>query len=341
MTDTIFKTVPLRKKSLLQILFRQQEESNAIIEVNNLLASGPILQIKKEQIEAISHKYKIDLYREFERNTDEFYAAYLKHCLDDKKLTDVEISELLHLKVLLSLDEAKVNLIHKNLAGAIYKTDLQNAISDGRLTEAEAAFLEKLQAELGLSEEAAGEISREVRTGFVQKTVDAIIAGDLLSPDEEKELNAICESLNVDLRIDQKTRAALDKMKQLWQIENLPLKAVEPDIKLQKNEICYYTSQARWKEIRGPSSWPEWQIIEQGTIYLTNKRIILVGISGNKNVPYSKIFSVSQLPEGVLVKKETGKNPILEIDDDTDIAFRILSRLLREYRVFAEQPRSI
>src|SRR5688572_2450893 len=143
--NPVYQNVPLKPMSALQKLFKQTEPDNAIIELNNLLATHVIMDIKPEQVTGIARKYKINLSREFERNIDEFYAAYLNHCLTDKALSDSEIEELKHLKAILGLNDAKVNLIHEKLTGIIYKQSIEEIIKDGRMNKSEADFISKLQ----------------------------------------------------------------------------------------------------------------------------------------------------------------------------------------------------
>jgi hypothetical protein len=60
----VFELRPLINKSLFQKLFRQEPDENAIIELNNLLASQEITSIGKEDIRLIDWvKYSRVLYR--------------------------------------------------------------------------------------------------------------------------------------------------------------------------------------------------------------------------------------------------------------------------------------
>src|ERR1700749_4238661 len=102
MSQLLFRTVPLVKKSLLQRWLKQQPEENAVIELNNLLASTPIKAITREDIIAIEERYALNLKLEFSLNLEEFYATYLNYCLEDRILSDEELTDLTNLKTVLA-----------------------------------------------------------------------------------------------------------------------------------------------------------------------------------------------------------------------------------------------
>ena len=65
MSQTLFRTVPIVPQSRLQKWLKQQPEENAVIELNNLLASTPIRDISATDVRAIEEKYAINLKEEF------------------------------------------------------------------------------------------------------------------------------------------------------------------------------------------------------------------------------------------------------------------------------------
>ncbi|WP_147319823.1 hypothetical protein [Chitinophaga silvisoli] len=65
----------------MQKVFQQQPEENAVIAVNNLLATTPIAQLRRAMILKIGVEYKVDVNRMFPLNMEEFYAAYLNFIL--------------------------------------------------------------------------------------------------------------------------------------------------------------------------------------------------------------------------------------------------------------------
>jgi hypothetical protein len=358
---SLFKPTALSERSFFQRIFKQHPQENAVKEVNNLLASKPLLQISRQEIETIGNKYGVNIEKEFKLNLEEFYAVYLNYCLKDKSLSEDELKELKHLKTVLYLDDKSLDNLHSRIGEIIYKQTFQEAVADGRLTKEEEAFLDKLENELRLPKELANKISNETRHSFMSNYVAQIIADQRLSPDEEKEMEAIAASLNIDVKIDDENKEIFNKLKKYWALENLELESIDTDIALQRNEKCHLVIQnVNWYELRSvrqrlsysgystsfkvakgfylrsgsykPRSYStdEIKLIDNGTLYLTNKRIIFTGLKKNSNIKLDKILSITPYSDGLEIDKETGKSPTLSLPQRPDVFCIILERLLRE-----------
>ncbi|ARS35790.1 hypothetical protein [Pontibacter actiniarum] len=361
MNKQIFNEAPLLKRSFMQRILRQHPEENAVIEINNLLASKQVREINSMEIDRITRTYKIDALHQFRLNMEEFYAVYLNHCFEDCVLSEEELQDLRHLRQLLQLEERTVNFLHSEIGQKVYKSSFERAIADGRLTEEEKEFLNKLEADLKLPEALVNSISKEVRSVFVQSYVSSIIADERLSPEEERELEAIAANLNVTLETDEQTKRQLQQLKLYWALENTELPAIQPDILLQKSERCFISIPGvDWHELRTvrhrtsysgystsfrvakgfylrsgsytPRSYSsdEMKLIDSGTVYLTNKRIIFTGAKKNSNIRLDKILHITPYSDGVEIGKETGKSPLLQLPNRADVFCIILERLLRE-----------
>jgi hypothetical protein len=328
MKETVFRVAALTPRSFFQKIFKQHPEGNAVIELNNLLASTNLRDIQKEQVQAIEHKYNLDLQREFRLNLEEFYAVYLAYCLKDRQLSPREHSELQHLKAILNLNDKSIGAIHEKIGAIVYKKSFEEAVSDGKLSDEENEFLLKLERELRLPKEIAEKISAEARGSFVQQYVDRIITDGRLSPDEEKELETIAGNLRISLQLDEKNRKQLEKLKLYWALENLPLPTIETDITLQKNEECYLDlSHVEWNELRSVKGL---KLIDRGTLYLTDKRIIFDSGQKKSMIRLEKIVGIVRHEYGVEIHKDAGKTPFLKMAKGCDIFCIVLERLLRE-----------
>lgn len=360
MNQEIYKPAKLYKQSFFQKIFRQQPEENAIIELNNLLASKAIKNINFQEINDISAKYRINLIAEFYKNIAEFYTAYLSVCLEDMNISDEELEELNHLKKILNLTDENVNVIHEIIIGKVYQQKLDEVIKDGVITEQEKKFLEKLQNNLRLNDSIANKISAESRKKLINTKLLEISADGKISPDEEAELFAIAKNLDVDIKIDATNKALFEKMKIYWTIENSALSPISVDLSLQKLEECYLKVSAGWHELRTETTRYNYggttarikimkgvyyrvgsiavqpvkrdvlRQIDFGTVYLTNKRIIFVGSKKNTNIRLDKILSFTPYSDGIEIGKDTGKSPLLSFTDNLDIFGLLLSRLLRD-----------
>lgn len=362
MNNNLFQSKSLAQQSFFQKLFRQLPQENAVIELNNLLATKTLLNISIKEIEEIEHKYQLSLLKEFRLNLEEFYAVYLNHCLADKVLNDDELKELNHLKQILHLDDKTVNKLHIKIGKIIYKKSFQEVIADGRLSKSEENFLAKLENTLRIPKDLADKISSEARIAFVENYVAQIVADQRLSPIEEQELNTIANSLNVTIQLDEQTKGQLRKLKLYWALENLALPVIQPDILIQKSEICHIRiPNVNWYELRSVKQRTNYsgystsfkiakgfylrsgsyqsqsysvdtmKLIDSGTLYLTNKRIIFTGSKKNSNIRIDKILGFSSHTDGVEISKETGKSPTLQMVQNADIFCIMLERLLNEH----------
>ena len=176
--DKIYQIIPLKRQSFFHKLFKQQPIENAIIELNNLLATKEINEISATLVNDISLKYKIDVVSEFPKNILELYAAALKSYLQDNRLSDDEVEKLKALSKIFHLTDFQVENIHEHLAGKIYEDVYKSTISDGRLSDEKNKTLENLQKDLKLSGSVEKKISEDVRTSYlnyyVQKAVSSL-----------------------------------------------------------------------------------------------------------------------------------------------------------------------
>ena len=84
----------------------------------------------------------------------------------------------------------------------------------------------------------------------------------------------------------------------------------------------------KWLEERGKDK--TLSIVNSGTLYLTQKRFLLEGTSGNKQIQYDKILRVSLKNNKIFISKDTGKSPYLQIESPK-LFEKLLNRLLQEY----------
>ena len=356
MNQSPFQKVSFIKRSFFQKLFKQYPTDNAIIELNNLLSSKVIKTITPKDIELIEVKYNLSLATEFSLNVQEFYAVYLNHCLKDKMLSNDELDELQHLKKVFSLNDTLIENIHTRIGKVVYKKSFEEAVSDGRLSEDEKRFLDKLEMDLKLPKNLVDKISSETRKSYLDNYINNVVSDQRLSPAEEAEIKAISKSLNIDIQIDDKNKRILDKLKLYWALENLELPTIIADIALQKGEVCYIKkSSVKWYEKRSVRktvgggkikiskgfylkmqsrtiSTSELKVINTGTVYLTNKRLIFMGDEKNSNIKLEKILSITPYSDGFEIDKETGKSPLLKFVGDADVFCIVLERVLSETR---------
>lgn len=135
----------------------------------------------------------------------------------------------------------------------------------------------------------------------------------------------------------------------------------EHSINLSKDEILYRTfTDAAWYELKrnaqpvglyhglglkiplgggfsyrlgaiqnlNPQYSEDYKVVSEGTVFLTNKRIIFQGESQNKTININSLLDIDLYSDSVILGKTTGKKPLIKFDlDDAAVFTRILSRI--------------
>ncbi len=358
--DHAYTIQEFKRPAFWQRLFNRKPRENALIEVNNLLATKPVREITLVDMAEVEVRYRLSLSEAFPNQLKGFYETYLKKCLEDEAFTDHEVDDLNQLRNILLLKEEDVNTMHEKWGGEIYKRKYEDAISPGNLEHAKKEFLEKLRLNLRLPESLAAGISLESRNRFMNIQAGKMVEDGTVSPAEWEELSAIARNLNVEITMDEASKAKLERMKLYWLIENSELPVQEVDINLQKNEHCYFTIPADWLEMRtvthrvnyaGPSyririvkgfyyragsvsaqriTSDELRHIDSGTLYITNKRMIFDGSKKNTNILWKKVLSITPYSDGVGIEKDSGRSPVLRVHSNADILALLIGRMLQD-----------
>lgn len=357
MSQSIFKEVPIKGKTITQTIFNITPIANAVRELNNLLANTPIQQITVGEVRNIETRYGIQFSTDFQLNTEEFYATYLNYCMKDKQLSAEEVSDLSYLKLLLGLSDSTVDFLHNMVAGVLYKQAMQEAIADGRLSETERDFLGKLQSQLKLPQDIADKIAKETSTVFLNTYVSKISADQRLSPDEEREAELIAQSLGLSYDSSKITNAMVQRMRQYWALENLPLPAIQAGIVLNSGEKCYIeVTNVAWRELRtfvsesysgtvrasqlskryaygdfnrNDSTYQKEVVVDTGSLYLTSKRLVFIGRKQNFDLSLTSILQFNALGNGIEIKRADSTNIALDFNERVDIFNIMLARVLQ------------
>lgn len=361
MSYSIFKTRELIPRSFLQRIFNQHPIDNAIIELNNLLATTHLDKISVDQISTIETQYNCKLADEFKLNIQEFYAVYLNYCLEDKNLSENDLQDLKHLSKILKLDKREINMLHEKIGSIAYRKIYKNALTNGILSDAEEKRLKNLSTSLSLDQKTTSNIVDETNTKYIKDYVDNIIENLEYSTQDEQKLVKIAKDINADLNLPPKVESQLDKLKHYSQIENSELNIVPTVESLQKDEVCYFKIQnATWYEYRRAIPYKEkidieaniqlakkahvhgisktvksesskLKYVDAGTLYITNKRILMIGEVKNSNIRLEKISDFFCFIDGVGINKNTGKPVALNFYNYSDLFCIILGRILKDH----------
>jgi hypothetical protein len=259
---------------------------------------------------------------------------------------------------ILGIDMHKAGELYAQVAIEVYKKRYQLAVRDRRLSDEDDKKLEKLWKDLHLPENKYKDISEENKRNEIKSYIETITADGEISPEEDQELIDSMSSLKVTLPWDENSKQAYIKMQRVWQLNHGELPRLSTDIILPKNEICHYVQNVDWYEQRvvrgninyaGPTyrlkiakgfyyrvgsikyaqqSKEQLQKIDSGKVYITNKRVLFVGIKKNTTIQYSKIINVHPYKNGVEIIKDSGKNPFLSFEYNIDEFTALLTRLI-------------
>lgn len=352
----VFEKRGLLKQSFLQKIFRLKIKANYVIEMENLLCDGEkdILSIKEADAEALRVKYKIKD-GDFDWSIKALFDMYFNFCLNDKQLSNNEKAQLEHLRALLKLDKSFVDGRIAERGEWIYRDNVSSVIADGKVTDEEKKTLEDVRGQFNLSEDESRSIYNEECAKKLQVLADRFSANRRVSPDEEKEFRDMAVSLDVELNYSVND---MQYLRHLWDIENAPLPPLESPINLQRSETLYYRTNIDWYETRTRTTYVSYggittsfrimkgvtlrsgmiaptrhseeymKLIDSGELFLTSKRIVFIGTSGNKNIPWTKVLSITAYEDGIEIGKDTGKKPFFKCNNVEEIGL-FITRLMK------------
>lgn len=313
--------VPLRPKSFLQRLFRQEPAENAIIEVNNLLASG---SVNAAQLTAIEQKYQLSL-ADYNLNLQEFYAVRWNNWLKNGQSNNID-QELQHLATLFKLTNTE-QLIQ--MVGESWYREKMNAIlAKKQVSNKDETELTIIQEDVRLNPNTAKKLFDEARQQILEAAAAPYIKCERLSPADEQAINDLAFDLHIAAT---STLKKLAPYKYYWQLENLPLHPITNNAQLQKSEQCYFEAkQVKWLETRSAGrGYTQLENVNYGTLYLTNKRLVFEGNLKNSTLPYDRIRNLMPRAEGLQIQKDKGKDPVLYLPNNTK-DFQIILQRLRQ-----------
>ncbi|OJW96317.1 MAG: hypothetical protein BGO70_01140 [Bacteroidetes bacterium 43-93] len=359
MSEILFKYAKLANRSVLQKLFKQYPEENAVIALNNLLASKPIESVTEQDVQEIEQKYRVNLQREFHLNLEEFYAVYFNHYLRHGCIDTDAKKVLSNLRRILRLSEDSIRTLQIKIGERVYRQKHEEAVADGTFTNEKKISLNTLAMDIGLPDDISRKISEEVRIACIKKFVAEIVEDQRLSPQEDRKLQQMAKNLEVDLSYTPETKQQLNKLRLYWALENETLPEVKTSISLYKNEICHLIIPGvAWCEMRTvrthvstvgystsiriakgiylrstshkPRSYSTEQLkqLDRGTLYLTSKRILVTGTHKSYNIRLEKILEFDPYKDGIEIRKDAGRNVFLMFSEQLDIICIMLGRLL-------------
>ena len=356
----IFKYSPLKPKNLIQKLLWLEPKENAIIELYNLFSSRKVKTIENKDVKYLEKKYRINFNQTYQKEVSDIYSQYLIACFDDGVLSDEEINDLKNIKQILRITDKEIDQLHYEVALKVYKNNWNEVLKDGVISEIEKDFIKKLENTLKLPSDITESISKQMKENYIDAFLETALDDQRLTPEEEQELKSISESIGVEYNISEQNRNKLEKYKLYWAIENNVLNVLNVDLNLHDYEKCYYlleninyyTVQSELEGGRYTDVHTKFNagkeffmhnnlyilqnidkerkvLIGNGTIYLTNKRLLFYYNNNTSSIiKLNNIKNVMPYENGVGIKIGNDRKFIFEIKDNADIFALMLERFI-------------
>lgn len=348
MSSPFFRT-DLCTPSILDKILNRLPKQNSFVELNNLLSSD-VANINVHNVSAIENKYKVSFVKQFKK---QLVLAYIR-CWEDS-ISNLDFSYLRALKQVFVLD---TETIDQDFLCKLFEKRYS-------LIEKDLKLPEEIDLCLPFPEHLVSTLSERIKSEKIskalQKVLDSLIADSRYSYEDEQELKRVCLALNATPSFNQETTDVLSKLRHYWELETQDLPIIETNINLSKNEVCFlHYDDVDLLELRktvqsvdyhGPvvririckgvyyragkvypqvNSTTNLKLIDSGSLYLTNKRIIFMGEQKNKTLYLNKVLGFSPYSDGIEIEKETGINPVFRTNQNVNNLSIILSRMLQQ-----------
>jgi flavin-binding protein dodecin len=166
------------ESGLIGRVFGSRARGAAAREIEALLAAAErVTDVPAAAVSTVGSNHAVEVRRHLRAPCLSLYRRYLEHCFVDRKLSDEEVDDLMHLRSVLELEESDCARLHDEVAVALYGAAVEEALADRRLEPEEEEFLALLQSELRLADESAqqalADATRKARNRFLATATTA------------------------------------------------------------------------------------------------------------------------------------------------------------------------
>jgi len=264
--------------------------------------------------------------------------------------------------MLFGISDAKHSEIYFRVAEEVYSKSLAEILKSGSLSAEKKEALQSLATQLAIPDDIRNRVFQAEVKHLISDRIDAVLSDRKLSPDEEEELKRLAHSLGASVSYSEAKLGELEECRLRWRIMHSQLPRLDVSLTLQGSECCHYESHAEWHEHRtvttrfgysGPSLririakglyWNLGQMgvkrhqeeilkkIDEGRLYLTNKRVIFVGQTRSTSIKLAEIINMQPFSDGVEIQKSRGRSPTFVTGASAEFPVMILARLISELR---------
>lgn len=173
-----FESSPVASGGLGSRLLGRKARGAAARDIEAALAGASDLSaVTAERIAAIASEHGVDMSR-LQSSCRDLYRRYLEYCLVDHALSEAEVTELGHLRLILTLPDEVASEVHEEVACAVYGAAVDDVLSDHRLDPEEEEFLKQIRAGLDIDQQAAERAMQAGRRKARQRYLSSVVSSD-------------------------------------------------------------------------------------------------------------------------------------------------------------------
>jgi stage V sporulation protein K len=324
-------TRPDRQKqpSFFAKLFGGEPKREALADLADTLCEvATVQELPRNLLDQIGAKHQINVRDHCLDELKTLYREAVAYYLTDDCLSDEERADLAHLRTVLKLEDSEATSVHEGVARASYKTAVEAVLRDGVLMQEEQQRIKMLASDLGLSEMTAREVLVAEGIAVLRARMNEVVADSRVTPDEEQSIQVLAEALGISLDqesalIDVKT--LFDAGRRRWSVEHGPITPVSSPLMLQSGEICVDSVHCSLAEKKQATISRKYGVktdvmnrVDDGTLYLTNKRLVFVGGRKSITVKLDSMAGGTQYTDGLSISRGTGKVLFFLFTQDLD-----------------------
>lgn len=308
---------PPRPRSFVERVSGTSKPDLARQALEHLLATNSLSTIVPSEVQGV-----LDAYGLKDSTAGDVCAALWRFAfeafLEDGALDERERTYLLHMRRMFGVSDGTALKAEREVVGARFARALESATADITITTAERAELKALADRLALEPGQAQAMLREASRNLIGPYVALILADGMASPDELAELERRLAEANTSL--DRALRSQVDAAAAKWRLKFAPLPTVRASVALEPGERCFLEKACGWSEMRkrrsGGMSYDELTRIEDGTLYVTNRRALFKGTTKSSVIKFADIVGFTTYEDALRLERRKGKHVFFVLPQD-------------------------
>ena len=352
--------IDLEEATFMDKLLKREPRENAFVQINNLLACVPILEIDRETINQCLDEHDVS-HEKAKSRLINFYSVILRDFVTDLEISKLQLDELLHLQHIFSLQDADIAPINSAVLYPNYRNFIRRVISDGQLTGAQSRQIRTLSERLGIPRHIAENLYKEEADNYLQSVFNLSLSDGMLSAGEERELEKISKNLGAELKLSADAKANLERCRFLWQLYVGNLPKIPAPFPLEQGEFCAAFVKTIHYEVRkvahpvkysgydyydgNPSanfqtgnlqnyeiSSKVLRYVDRGTLFFTSRRFVFAGELRTTKCPLRRVIGGTFYTDGMLVEQDAGNDQFFRFNGDMEALRLIFNSLMTKSR---------